>query len=168
MLEEVALQRADFAISDLPGRANGTVAEHLCRYHAVCIVQPQHRFAGGGPVALADIAAEGFLSLGEEDEAGTTVQQAFHAVGVPLEWTKEVSLCASACSWVAAAGGVAIVDPFAAEAWQGRLALVLTEPRINFDLWLLRSETKPLSRVASTFLEVIKNYLRSLPGALKE
>jgi DNA-binding transcriptional LysR family regulator len=52
MAEEVALQRVDFAISDLAERANGVIAEHLRSYHAVCVVQLKiaswlHRQAGG-------------------------------------------------------------------------------------------------------------------------
>lgn len=165
MLEEVALQRADFAVSDLPERANGVMAEHLSRYHAVCIVQPTHPFADRRAVSLAEVGKEQLISLGEEDEARTMVQKAFRAAGVDVHWNKEVSLCASACAWVAAAGGVAIVDPFASEDWHGRLVPVATSPPITFDLWLLRSETRPLSRVASAFLERVRSYLKRLPGS---
>ena len=165
MAEDVALQRVDFAISDLPERANGVMAEHLRRYHAVCVVQPAHPFAGRKVVPLAEIGGEQLVCLGEEDEARTLVQQAFHAAGVDVRWNKEVSLCASACAWVAAAGGVAIVDPFIGEDWRGRLLSIHTSPPIMFDLWLLRSETKPLSRIASAFLDRVRSYLNTLPGS---
>lgn len=165
MLEEVALQRADFAVSELPERANGVIAEHLGRYHAVCVVQPTHAFAGRRVVSLADVGREQLVSLGEEDEARTMVQKAFHAAGVDVQWNKEVSLCASACAWVAAAGGVAIVDPFASEDWRGRLVSLETSPPITFDLWLLRSQTRPLARIASAFLERVRGYLKTLPGS---
>ena len=164
MAEEVALQRVDFAISDLPERANGVMAEHLRRYHAVCVVQPTHAFAGRKVLPLAEVGKEQLVCLGEEDEARTLVQQAFQAAGVDVQWDKEVSLCASACAWVAAAGGVAIVDPFVSEDWRGRLLSIPTSPPIMFDLWLLRSESKPLSRVASAFLERVRRYLNTLPG----
>jgi len=162
MRDEVAHRRADFAISDLPERSNDVVAEHLGRYNAVCVVQPTHRFATRSVVSLADIAKDELISLGEEDEARTLIQHEFQSAGVDIRWTKEVSLCASACSWVAAAGGVAIVDPFACEAWQERLVALQTSPPIGLDLWLLRSETRPLSRIASAFLEQVRLYLQSL------
>src|SRR5579862_9601783 len=146
MLDEVALQRADFAISDLPAHANGVLAEHLCRYHAVCVVQPQHRFASLATVPLTAIAKERFVSLGEEDDARTIVQEAFLAEGINVNWNTEVSLSASACAWVFAVGGCALVDSFAAEEWRGRLVQVNTDPPIVFDLWLLRSAAKPMSR----------------------
>ena len=165
MVEEVALQRVDFAISDLPERANGVAAEHMRRYHAVCVVQPTHAFAGRKVLPLAEVGKEQLVCLGEEDEARTLVQQAFQSAGVDVQWNREVSLCASACAWVAAAGGVAIVDPFVSEDWRGRLLSIHTSPPIMFDLWLLRSEVKPLSRVASAFLERLRNYLDMLPGS---
>lgn len=164
MVDEVALQRVDFAISELPERANGVTAEHLRRYHAVCTVQPTHAFAARKVLPLAEIGKERLVCLGEEDEARTLVQNAFHSAGVDLQWNREVSLCASACAWVAAAGGVAIVDPFISEDWRGRLLSIPTSPPIMFDLWLLRPETKPLSRIASAFLERVRSYLNTLPG----
>jgi DNA-binding transcriptional LysR family regulator len=167
MLEEVALQRADFAISDLPAHANGVLAEHLSRYHGVCVVQPQHRFASLATVPLPAIAEERFVWLGEEDDARTRtiVQEAFRANGINVNGNAEVSLSASACAWISAAGGCAIVDSFAAEEWRGRLVWVNTDPPIVFDLWLLRSEVKPMSRIAVAFLEILRSYLGTLPGA---
>jgi len=165
MAEEVALQRVDFAISDLPQRANGVIAEHLRRYHAVCVVQLSHAFAGRKVLPLAEVGKEQLVFLGEEDEARTLVLQAFHAAGVDVQWNKEVSLSASACAWVAAAGGVAIVDPLVSEDWRGRLLSIHTSPPIILDLWLLRSETRPLTRIASAFLERVRRYLNTLPGS---
>jgi hypothetical protein len=81
----------------------------------------------------------GGQSLGEEDDARTIVQEAFSAEGINVNWNAEVSLAASACAWVSAVGGCAIVDSFAAEEWRGRLVSVNTDPPIVFDLWLLRS-----------------------------
>jgi len=98
MLDEVALQRSDFAISDLPAHASGVLAEHLCRYHAFRVVQPQHRFSSLAAVPLTAIAEERFVSLGEEDVAGTIVQEALLAEGINVNWNAEVSLCASACA----------------------------------------------------------------------
>src|SRR6201987_4610547 len=79
MVEEVALQRVDFAISDLPERANGGIAEHLRRYRAVCVVQLTHAFSGRKVLPLAEVGKEQLVGLGEEDEARILVQQAFHA-----------------------------------------------------------------------------------------
>jgi DNA-binding transcriptional LysR family regulator len=162
MLDEVALQRADFAVSELPARADGVVAEHLGRYQAVCVVQQGHPFAKKRRVSLAHIATERFVSLGEEDEAGATVQKAFTAEGIELTWKSEVSLCESACAWVASAGGCAIVDPFAAEAWSGKLTWIPTDPPIAFDMWVLRSDVKPMTRLASAFLKVLREYVDML------
>jgi DNA-binding transcriptional LysR family regulator len=165
LLDEVSLQRADFAISDLPARGSGVVADHLCAYHAVCVVRSDHRFAKQKLVSLKAIAADKLVLLGEEDEARETVASAFTAEQIDLSSRIEVSLCASACSWVSASGGCAIVDPFAAEEWFGKLVALPTDPCIQFDLWILRSETKPMTALASTFLESVRRYAATLPGA---
>ena len=90
------------------------------------------------------------------------MQKAFTAEGIELTWKSEVSLCESACAWVASAGGCAIVDPFAAEAWSGKLTWIPTDPPIAFDMWVLRSDVKPMTRLASAFLKVLREYVDML------
>ena len=168
ILESVASQGADFAISNVPARASGVVAEHLCRYPAVCVVRPDHPFARLGVVPLADVARETFIALGKEDESQATVAQVFEQERLELDYPVEVALCASACAWVATAGGCSIVDPFTAGEWKGQLARVQTDPAIWFDLWVLRSEAKPLTRVASAFLATFSEHLLSQPQVSTE
>lgn len=164
LLETVATQRADFAISELPPHANGIVAEHLCRYQAVCIVRPDHPFAALSRVPLTAFAQEHFILLGEEDERQPAVSRAFQNLAIELQYPIEVSLAASACAWVATAGGCSVVDPFSAGEWRGQLVRVKTDPPIWFDLWVLRPENKPLSRVASAFLSLLREHVLSVPG----
>jgi hypothetical protein len=98
------------------------MAEHLSRYHGVCVVEPQHRFVSLATVPLLAIAEDRLVWLGEENDARnrTIVQEAFLAKGINVNWNAEVSLFASACAWISAAGACAIVDSFAAEEWRGR------------------------------------------------
>jgi DNA-binding transcriptional LysR family regulator len=163
LLEAVAAQRADFAISDLPPHTNGVVAEHLCRYPAVCITQPSHRFAALARVPLSAFKNERFILLRDEDERQPTITRAFQDSAVELSYPIEVTLVASACAWVAAAGGCAIVDPFSAGEWRDQLVYLETDPPIWFDLWIIRPESRPLTRLASDFLALLRE---SLPSAL--
>lgn len=163
IVEVLGTQSADFAISGVPARGDGIVAEHLCRYSAVCVVRPDHPFASSARVSLASIARETFISLGEDDESQAVISRAFREQGIEIAYPVEVSLCASACAWVATAGGCSIVDPFTAGEWNGQLVRVETDPVIWFDVWLLRSEVKPLTRVASLFLESLRMHLSSMP-----
>jgi DNA-binding transcriptional LysR family regulator len=59
------------------------------------------------------------------------------------------------------------VDPFTAGEWQGQLVRVETDPPIWFDLWVLRPEAKPLTRVASAFLSQLREYILTIPGVRK-
>ena len=164
LLETVANQRADFAISELTPHGSGIVAEHLCRYQAVCIVRPDHPFAALSRVPLTALAHEKFILLGEEDERQPTISRALQELGIALRHAVEVGLAASACAWVATAGGCSVVDPFTAGEWRGQLVRLETDPPIWFDLWILRSEAKPLTRAASSFLTLLREHLMSLPG----
>jgi DNA-binding transcriptional LysR family regulator len=164
LLETVVTQSADFAISDLPPHANGVVGEYLCRYQAVCIVRPDHPFAALSCVPLMALAQEDFILLGEEDQKQPTVSRAFQDLGIELKYPVEVSLSASACAWVATAGGCSVVDPFSAGEWGGQLVRVKTDPPIWFDLWILSAEGKPLTRLASAFLSLLREYVLSIPG----
>jgi DNA-binding transcriptional LysR family regulator len=164
LLETVATQRADFSISDLPPHANGVVAEHLCRYQTVCVVRPDHPFAALSRVPLMAFAQEDFILLAEEDEKQPMVSRAFQDLGIELRYPIEVNLTASACAWVATAGGCSIVDPFSAGEWRGQLVRVKTDPPIWFDLWILSAEGKPHTRLASAFLSLLREYVLSVPG----
>jgi DNA-binding transcriptional LysR family regulator len=167
LIEAVATRRADFAISGVPAHATGVVSEHLGRYHAVCVVRPDHPFAKASRVSLSAMAKQNFISLGEDDESQATISSAFREQGIEVASAIELSLCASACAWVATAGGCSIVDPFSAGEWRGQLVRVALDPPILFDLWLLRSEVKPLTRLASAFLILLQEQLRTLPGVLE-
>jgi DNA-binding transcriptional LysR family regulator len=164
LLETVATQRAEFAISDLPPHAGGVVAEHLCRYQAVCAVRPDHPFAALSSVPLIALAREHFILMGDEDERQPTVSRAFQDLGIELQYQVEVNLSASACAWVATAGGCAVVDPFSAGEWSGQLVRVKTDPPIWYDIWILSAEGKPLTRLASAFLSLLREYVLTVPG----
>jgi DNA-binding transcriptional LysR family regulator len=168
LLETVVTQRADFAISDLPPHVNGVVAEHLCRYQAVCVVQPTHRYAKMTRVPLRAFDQERFVLLREEDERQPVIARAFQDNAIELNYPIEVTLVASACAWVATSGGCAIVDPFSAGEWQGQLVYIKTDPPIWFDLWILRSENKPLTRTAAAFLSQLREHILSTLGVPNE
>ena len=87
---------------------------------------------------------------------------AFENLAIELNPSVEVNLGSSACAWIATAGGVSVLDPFSAGEWRGQLVRVKTEPAIWFDLWVLRPEVKPLTRVASAFLAVLREHVLSL------
>lgn len=164
LAETVVSQRADFAIAERPAHVNGVVVEHLCRYQAVCIVQPDHPFAALSRVPLAALARESFILLGEEDERQSAVLRMFQDLAIEIEYVIEVNLVASACAWVATAGGCSIVDPFSAGEWRGQLVRVETDPPIWLDLWVLRSEVKPMTRLASAFLSFLREHILAEPG----
>jgi DNA-binding transcriptional LysR family regulator len=161
LIEVVASQRADFGICEVPPHVNGIAAEHLCRYEAVCVMRADHRFAGLPRVPLAALAREQFIFVREEDERQPVVARAFENLAIELRPSVEVNLGSSACAWIATAGGVSVLDPFSAGEWRGQLVRVKTEPAIWFDLWVLRPEVKPLARVASAFLALLREHLLS-------
>jgi DNA-binding transcriptional LysR family regulator len=164
LVETVASQRADFGICEVPPHVNGIVAEHLCRYEAVCVMRADHQFAALPRVPLAALAREQFISLREEDERQPVVARAFENLAIELRSSVEVNLGSSACAWIATAGGVSVLDPFSAGEWRGQLVRVKTEPAIWFHLWVLRPEVKPLTRVAASFLALLREHLSSSAG----
>jgi len=164
LLETVTTQRADFAISDLPPHTNGVVAEHLCRYRGVCITQPSHRFAALSRVPLSAFENERFILLRDEDERQPTVTRAFQENSIEINYPIEVTMVASACTWVATAGGCAIIDPFSAGEWRDQLVYRETDPPIWFDLWIIRPESKPLTRFASDVLAMLRKEVLLTPG----
>jgi DNA-binding transcriptional LysR family regulator len=165
LVEMVASQRADFVICEVPPHVNGIVAEHLCRYEAVCVMRADNPLAALPRVPLAALAREQFIFLREEDERQPVVARAFENLAIELRPSVEVNLGSSACAWIATAGGVSVLDPFSAGEWHGQLVRVKTQPAIWFDLWVLRPEAKPLTRVASAFLALLREHVLSSAGA---
>jgi len=165
MIEEIRDSNADFAIANVPTNANGIACEHLAHYPAVCVVQRSHRFTSMVPVPLSEIAKEHYVSLGADDDSQLVITRMFESLDLNLPLRAEVSLCASACAWVASAGGCTLVDPFTAGEWDVQLARLETEPVIRQDLWLLRPAAHPITRLVSLFLEDFHRYLaRVLPS----
>lgn len=133
----------------------------------VCVVKSGHPLAKKRAIRPADLRAEPFIALERGTKLGTTVRQAFEAVGEPFRFAVEVRYCHAACVLAASGIGVAVVDPFSPAA-SGKSSLVVLpfEPKTPVSAYVVRSRTRPLSRLAEEFLREVRRSLREVTGRL--
>jgi DNA-binding transcriptional LysR family regulator len=123
----------------------------------VCVVAKGHALARRKSVSPADLAAYPFIALERGTRLGTMVRGAFEAVAMPFQFAVEVRYCHTACVLAASRIGVTVVDPFSPEA-SGKQGLVVIpfEPVTPVKAYVVRSRTRPLSRLAEEFLREVK------------
>ncbi len=124
----------------------------------VVILPPRHRLCAKPLLEPADFEGEAFVSLGPEHGARARIDAAFTAAGVPRRSIIDTQLSASACQLVANGAGVALIEPVTAADF-AKLGVITVRPflpEISYTYWTLHPAHRPLSRVAETFLDLVR------------
>ncbi len=131
----------------------------------VCVVAAGHPLASRRVVTPADLAGQPFIALEAGTRLGTMVRGAFETAGTPFQSVVEVRYCHTACVLAASHIGATVVDPFSPEA-SGKQGLVVIpfEPVTPVKAFVVRSRTRPLSRLAEVFLREVKVALSEIDG----
>lgn len=151
-------QYIDLGIAELPLRREGLVSETFCKVPMFVIMRPENPLAESPYLQTEDLIEEPLISLMPGQTGRRVLDAAFQRAGlsdkcIEIE-TQNYSLI---CELVGDGLGVGIVDPFTASAYAVRgLKMVPLRPVIEFHLGLLQPEHRLMSRVASSFLTVLR------------
>lgn len=169
-LEDVA-ENVETGVSELGfvlgiGDHPALITEPVHEGRMVCVVAKRHPLARRRLVTPADLAPWAFIALERGTKLGTMVRGAFEAAGQPFRSAVEVRYCHTACVLAASRIGVTVVDPYSPEASgkQG-LAVIPFEPVTPVKAYLVRSRSRPLSRLAAEFLREVKAALAEIGRA---
>ncbi len=166
VVESVANHVADLGFALGLVHQPGMASEVVCSGEMVCVVPPNHPLAALPVVSPPDLVAHPFIGLERGTRLGEAVRGSFEATGTPFRSTVEVRYCNTACVLAGAGVGAAIVDPFSPH--QGgshnleTRPFVPATPAISHVFW---SEARPMSRLAQTFLNEIRNAAQRLLDA---
>ncbi len=130
-----------------------------------CMLPSDHPLAELDVIRPADIAEHTQIGLGldHESKLGALVRAAFAMERVSFRTNLEVRYCHTACVLANAGLGVAVVDSFTSRFMQSdELVRRPFEPKIRITASAVARAGRPMSRVASAFVEEIRSVLREL------
>ncbi|MDF1608683.1 LysR substrate-binding domain-containing protein [Hoeflea sp. YIM 152468] len=156
LIDAVATQQADVALSFMPSDREETVSLHVQTLKAVCILPAGHRLAGKTQITPQDLEDEPFISLGPQDQSRVLIDTLFDDHGVARRISIETGQSDAACTFVAEGVGCSIVDPISAWTNAGPDILVRPiQPTVEFKIWLIRSRTAPSFKLLDSFIEFL-------------
>ncbi len=162
-LRQLALaQNFDTAIVEAPVRLPRGRAETFT-YRCLCAVSHEHPLSNKKFIRPTDLDGEPLAILFPEHVTHHQIRKAFAGFGAELNVALECDFFASAYSFVRANGGVAIIDPITASQIEpGKLKMIPFEPKIDYQLVLLRPTNRATSRLSEAFFLQLRTKLKEL------
>jgi DNA-binding transcriptional LysR family regulator len=153
LVDAVATQQIDLAFSILPGDRPEVESTYVCAIRGVCILPLDHRLAKRKTIHAKDLDGERFVALGAQDHSRFMIDKIFEECDASRRIQIEVGQSETACSFVANGVGVAVVDPMSVyNDAGGRFAVCAFEPKVEFDIWLIRPKTARPFDLIDTFV----------------
>ncbi|MGI4811819.1 MAG: LysR substrate-binding domain-containing protein [Janthinobacterium lividum] len=163
LIDSVAAQQLDVGLSVLPGDRPEVDTIHVCSMRGLCILPPNHRLATQRLIRAEDLEGEAFIGLGPQDSSRFRIDAIFDGAGVKRRIRIEVGQSETACAFVAAGVGVALVDPFSVYNNQpAGFVTRLFEPKLDFDMWLIRKKLARPFALADAFCDDAVKTIRTL------
>jgi DNA-binding transcriptional LysR family regulator len=148
-------------LSDHPGIAHEVVHTG----EMVCVMPPQHSLAERDVISARDLAGLPLIGLERGTRLGEAVRDSFRDADAEFQPTVEVRYCNTACVLAATGVGVAVVDPFSPRQGGHDLVVRPFTPSTKVSAYVLWSEARPLSNLAKTFRNEVRNAAsRTLTG----
>jgi DNA-binding transcriptional LysR family regulator len=113
------------------------------------------------PVSLQQLLSDQntLIGLDSRDPLGAQLDQAIHTLMPDYHPKVTVRNYSSAAELVAQNVGCAIIDPWTAQQYQGRVSCINLDPAINISVSLLYAEHTPLNIAARAFVQKLENSL---------
>ena len=152
LLDMMLHGQLDLAFAVVPADRNDIDHDPFPRTEAVCIMPTGHRLSSRKVVTVADLDGEDFVSLGTGSVLRLQINAAMLAAGVRPRVRVETVHSATVASYVNQGAGIAVVDPFAAQATDTeKLVIRRFRPRISFQFSAIYSDRDGRSPLALEF-----------------
>ncbi|BDG71715.1 LysR substrate-binding domain-containing protein [Roseomonas fluvialis] len=157
-IDRVARGQADLGITQL---MEGEVVVHsasIAEGAVICVMPSGHRLRARTSVTPTDLAQEDIVSFRPSSLTGMRILEAFRLAGVRLKLAVETNQAMTAMAMVASGGGVALIDSFfPPPPFFPGLVQRPFEPRIRLPVQVILPESRPLSKLADSFLADLKD-----------
>lgn len=122
-----------------------------------CVLPAGHPLCAKREIAPRDMEGHAVIGVSRELPAGELIARAFEDANVPLRMAAEATQSSVACAMAAAGVGVAVLEGFSVMAARAQgLETRPFVPRVALHARVLLSRQRPLSKLASGFLDVLE------------
>ncbi len=159
--ELVSTRQIDVGLIAMPVIHPATTCDLIFETASVCVLPPGHALEAFEDIDATQIRGETFIALGREDGSRQAVERSLDEAGVHVEARYETHFGDTACALVAQGLGMSVVDPFAAERWEGRIAVRPFRPRVLNHVYLTHNRTHVSSLLQQKFEGDIRLFLEA-------
>lgn len=148
----------------------GASVTRLACCRARCIMHRDHDLADESLISIAHLQNQAFVELMADSPLRARVDYIMQTVDIKRHIAAELRNMRGVCALVDRGVGIAIIDPIAELLLQGTAVVSKPlEPTIEWEMALLKSKSRPLSKVADAFCEEIYGEIDNLKtmGILK-
>lgn len=164
LLSELKEYDKDIALAFSPENEVGMNYLLLGQGEFVCIYSGHEFDHSPSRIKLADIANHQLISIGNSGKLGNQIVEQLHQANIKTSPVITAQTYFMALNFVAAGGGVAIVDEFTARSHGLKpVKYKAFDPPIAFSVEAVHLETKVPSKSCIEFLEYLKNSIETLP-----
>jgi len=149
----VADRQYDVGLATLPIADQGLVVEPLCRVRSVLIMPLGHRLAKKRVVSADDLVGEKFVSLSSDTVMRYRTEELFTRLKIDRQLAVEAQSTILMGNLVELGLGVAVVHPFVAEHFAGKVEIRPFEPAIEVSYGLVFPEGARRLRVVDSLAE---------------
>lgn len=156
--EWAAQQQIDFGIAEYPSLRPGVERDDFCRAPLWLASPPAHPLASKSEISPHDLVGAELIGLGQEAIGRQLADDLFRRAGLSLKPCIETPYYATIAALVQRGLGVGFLDPFTAADFRDRGIVVRPfRPVMEFHVGILHPHHRPLTRVASEFLALLKS-----------
>ncbi|QYX56179.1 LysR family transcriptional regulator [Roseovarius sp. SCSIO 43702] len=152
--------RAELGLSISQPHHSALSVKPIAQGRLVCACPPDHEFASGESVRLADLNHTRHISYSAETPLGRVIDAAYSAQGISRRYSFEVRHTIAALELVKCGLGVALVDSFVTPGCDSRkVAFRTTDPDLRIEAHSATSNLFPTSRLALEFQMFFRDYV---------
>ena len=164
-----ASQFCDLGVAVYISEASNCDVEMLSKVAAVCVMPATHRLAAKASIKPSDLEGESFISLCHGDGTRVQMDEVFARAGVQRVLAIEAQYTAICCELVRCGMGVTLAHPVVAHDFAGPdIAIRPFSPAVLFPTYLLFPPHRPRERLASAFVDVLREEHDELIGKMKD
>lgn len=158
VIEQLPSQMFDIAIAEKPSQFVGVDAEEFT-YSCHCIVAHDHPLARRKVLTPRDLDRVPFVALFRDHMTTYQIARAFSDAKAHWNVVLEAQYFATLIEFVRSGNAVALVDPINSQNFDVGLVRIPFEPSIQYQIGVLIPQDKPVSRITTDFLDLMRKEL---------
>lgn len=167
LLKMIGNNTCDVALGiTLEADTYGASVTSLARCEARCIMHREHDLASESVVPITSLQNQTFVELMSDSPLRARVDYIMQTIDIKRHIAAEIRPMRGVCALVDRGLGVAVIDAIAELLLHGTSVVSKPlEPAIEWEIALLKSKTRPLSKVANAFCDEIYSEVINLQEA---